>query len=1146
MAQTDDDRQRPDWAARLVAHAVGSPLPAILAVVAIFGGAVALFLTPREEEPQIVVPVADVFVSAPGLSAEQVERQVATPLEKLLFQIDGVEYVYSMSQPGRAVVTVRFYVGENREDSLVKIYNKVNSNADEVPAAVSSWVVKPVEIDDVPIVLAVLWSEDPERIGDHELRRLAEEVAQKLQAVENTNRVEVTGGRPRRIRVELDPEALAARRTAPLDVAWAIGVSNDRLAAGQLQQRDRTVALDAGTFIGSTEDLRRLAVNVVDGVPVYLQDVARVIDGPAEPTSYTWMGFGPAADAEARIKGGVYPAAVISVAKKKGTNAVWVARDVERMLADLERDLFPPGVHYRIIRDYGQTAHGKVNDLVEGLLVAVLTVVVFIAIFIGWRAALIVALAVPICYGVTLVLDLFTGYTINRVTLFALILALGLLVDDPITGVDNIERYLRMSRFKPLRSVVSAIAEIRGPLIMATVAIVIAFAPMSFITGMMGPYMAPMAFNVPVAVMVSTFVAFIITPWLAYRMLPHRPPEAAYDVRRTLVYRAYSSAVRPLIRSRGRAWTFMGAVVVVFLAAVSLPAFRLVPLKLLPYDNKDEFQIVVDMPEGTTLERTQGVTRALAEYLRTVPEVRDFTAFVGTSSPMDFNGLIRHYYLRDGAYQADIRVTLAGKRRRAQQSHEILLRIRDDLETIARRYQAPIKLVEVPPGPPVVATVAAEVYGGLTTPYPRLQRAAQTLAARLEREPFVVDVDTSVEAGQRKLVFVTDKEKAALSGIATEDVARTVALAADGMTAGYLQIPTEANPLPIVLRLPIERRSSAPDLGALYLKGRPGIAKVHEDGGVRDAPQPLVQLGELGRFEHTVQDQTIYHKNLRRVVYVYAETAGRAPAAIIMDVGADRRPRFGGAGVASAAPAGGGDRMEVGSPTSSASPAPGPRPLADRTYLDPGGGIPWSSPSDVKVVWPGEGEWFITLRVFRDLGIAFAVAVIGIFAVLYIQTGLATVAGIILLAIPLSMIGIMPGFWLLNHLGERVVAGYPNPVLFTATAMIGMIALAGIVVRNSLILIEFIQLALREGMVLEEALVQAGAVRMRPVFLTAGTTLLGNLVITLDPVFSGLAWAIIFGILASTLFTLAVVPAVYFLVYGNRPRHGLPRRTSLE
>ena len=1081
---------------------LGNPLPGVLALIALVAGIAALALTPREEEPQIAVPMADVVIEAPGLGARQVERQVATPLEKLLHQVDGVEYVYSSSRAGRAVVTARFYVGEDRQASILKLRDKIRSNIDRVPEAVSSWIVRPVDIDDVPILLAVLWSEDRARVGDHELRRLAEEMEQRLQAVDNTNRVDVTGGRPRQLRVELDPDALAARDTAPLDVASAIGLSNASLEAGRLIELDRAAVAEAGTFIRDVGELRRLVVNVVDGVPVHLEDVARVIDGPAEPGAYSWIGFGPAA--EGAPERGVHPAVTLSVAKKQGTNAVWVSRDIRERLEQFERELFPEGVHFRVIRDYGATANDKVNSLVSSLAVAVLTVVVFLTVFVGWRAALVVGLAVPVCYGVTLFLDYLTGYTINRVTLFALILALGLLVDDPITGVDNIDRYFRMGLHEARRAVAAAMMEIRGALIMSTVAIVVAFLPLLFITGMMGPYMAPMAFNVPVTVVVSTAVAFIVTPWLACRVLRHEPQPGGYDVGRTFAYRLYAPVVRALTASRRRAWIFLAAIGLVFVVAVSLPAFRLVPLKLLPYDNKDEFQIVVDMPEGTTLERTQVVTRALAEHLRTVPEVRDFTAYVGTASPMDFNGMVRRHYLRDGPHQADIRVTLAPAHRRAQQSHELLLRIRRGLESVAARHDAPIKLVEVPPGPPVMATVTAQIHGTPTTPYRQLRAGAQRLAERMRAEPGLVDVDTSVEAEQRKLRFVTDKEKAALSGVATEDIARTARLAVGGMTAGYLQVPSEANPLPIRLRLPLRDRNDAADLAGLYVKGRAGVAQVEHRGGLRDAPRRLVQLGELGSFEETTRDRAIHHKDLDRVAYVHAEVAGRTPAEVIQDLVADQgRPD--------------GDR----------------RPVSARTFLDPGGGPAWQLPPGVHAEWAGEGEWFITLRVFRDLGIAFAVAVVGIFAVLYVQTGLAALAGIILLAIPLSMIGIMPGFWLLNATVGGMIDGFPAPVFFTATAMIGMIALAGIVVRNALVLVEFIRLSLHEGVALREALARAGAVRMRPVLLTAATTLLGNLVITLDPIFSGLAWAIIFGIVASTVFTLVVVPAVYFLVYGG-------------
>jgi multidrug efflux pump subunit AcrB len=744
---------------------------------------------------------------------------------------------------------------------------------------------------------------------------------------------------------------------------------------------------------------------------------------------------------------------------------------------------------------------------------AVLTVIVFIGLFLGWRAAFVVGLAIPICYGMTLGLDLVVGYTINRVTLFALILALGLLVDDPITGVDNIERFLRQAGpdANLRQRVIAAIAQVRVPLVMATVAIVLAFAPLAFITGMMGPYMAPMAFNVPVAVIASTIVSFLITPWIAYKLLPgHVAPEPT-DFTATPLYRGYSRIMRPLIASRGRARWFLTGVLVLFVITALLPLLRVVPLKLLPFDNKDEFQVVIDMPEASSLERTQAVAQAVAERLRQIPEVTAVAGFVGLASPMDFNGLVRHYYLRSGPQVADLRVTLAPRVHRRQQTQEIAARIRASLADVGRDHGALVKLVLSPPGPPVIATIVAELYGAEATPYERIQQAAARVADRLRQEEFIVDVDTSVESDRPMFRFVTDQDKAALSGIAVDDVARTVQLATQGLVAGYLQLPAEANPLPIKLQLPLARRNDPAELAALQLKGRPGFARIRDRNGVRDAPLPLVPLGELGEFRELTEDTTIYHKDLRRVVYVFAEPAGRPPADAILDVAADL-------GIAASAGA--------------------PRPIASRTHLDPGAGISWSLPADVSVVWDGEGEWDITLRVFRDMGIAFVVALVGIFIVLQLQTGSLALSLIIMSAIPLTVIGIMPGFWLLNGIGDRAIAGIPNPVLFTATAMIGMIALAGIVVRNSVILVEFIEEALQRGRPLTDALTEAGAVRMRPVLLTAGTTLLGNIVITLDPIFSGLAWAIIFGITASTAFTLLVVPVSYYLVFGgNSERH---------
>ncbi|MBE7559634.1 efflux RND transporter permease subunit [bacterium] len=1104
---------------RIVEVFLAGNLSIILILLSLLCGAVALWVTPREEEPQIVVPLADVFISAPGLSVEEVEKNIATRLEKLLYQIDGVEYVYSMSRPGQAIVTVRFYVGEDREDSLVKIHNKLQSNLDRVHASITGWVVKPLEIDDVPIVNLTLWSERPEEYSDYHLRRIAEELEIRLQSVPNTNRVEVLGGRPRVVRVELSSERLAAHTVSALEIARALAVSNAQRPAGGFSQTNRAFLVDAGVFLDRVSDVGNLVVGVHDGRPVYLRDVAEVIDGPDELEHTSWIGFGPA-DETRSGDGAYYPAVHLAVAKKRGSNAVTVARAVEKKVAELEKTLLPDGVHARTTRNYGETANHKVNELVENLAVAIVIVIGLIAFTLGWREALIVAVAVPITFSLTLLVNYLFGYTINRVTLFALTLALGLVVDDPIVDVENIYRHLRMGRESPLRAVLSAVNEVRPPIILATLAVIVSFVPMFFITGMMGPYMRPMALNVPLSMLMSLVVAFTITPWMSYHMLKREarpsPPltrgaggdgareETPLVLERTLTYRVYSSVLRPFLASRLLAWGLLAVTAGLFSYAVWLAAARQVPLKMLPFDNKNEFQLVLDMPEGTTLETTDAAARALGEALRSAPEVVDFQIYCGMASAMDFNGLVRHYYLRTGPNVADLRVNLLPKRRRMQQSHEILLRLRPELEEVAAAWGGNLKLVEVPPGPPVISTLTVEVYGALDRPYSDLAVAARRVEERLRREPFVVDVDSTVEDRQTKWVFTTDKEKAALSGVSTADVAETVALALAGKRATSLHVKSEVNPLDIVLRLPLSERSSLEDLRSLYLKGQNG---------------PMVQLGALGEFRESVQDQTIYHKNLERVVYVFAEMAGRAPAEAVVDAMADL--------VAHGA----------------SLPAPlvkgGLRALSERTYYRNGGGDGWSMPPGTRAVWNGEGEWKITLDVFRDLGVAFGAACIGIYILLIFQTGSYFMPLILMISIPLTMIGIMPGFYLLN-LFTHPVAGYPNPVFFTATAMIGMIALSGIAVRNAILLIEFVHEALRRGESLSAALLSSGAVRFRPIFLTAGTSLLAAWPITLDPIFSGLAWALIFGLFVSTAFTLLVIPIVYDLVYRNRQGHGLP------
>ncbi len=1094
---------------RLVKSTLGGGIPMTIFILAIVAGIAALKFTPREEEPQIVVPMVDVLIEAPGLSAGQVERQVAIPVEKLLAQIPGVEHVYSTSSSGKASVTLAFYVGEDREISILNTYNKLYANQDKVPGVVSRWMLRPIEVDDVPIMLLALWSDTPDRYGSFELRRLAEDVSTYLQGIDETSEVNIVGGRPRTIRILIDPESMGARKTTAADIFNALKISNVLQVVDQWVFNNESIVLESGDFVRNVDELNAFVVNIIDGIPVYLGDIAEIVDGPAEPDQYTWIDFAPG-HPDYKHANSAYPMVSISVAKQRGSNAVAVAENVHQMMQQLQREVLPDEIHLEVIRDYGKTADEKVNNLTSSLGFAVFTVVVFIGVFLGWRPALVVGLAVPICYGVSLALDLAFGYTINRVTLFALILSLGLLVDDPITGVDNISRFINTKGGDIKDRIVAAMAEIRVPLLMSTITIVLAFIPLAFITGMMGPYMAPMAFNVPVSVITSTVVAFLVTPWLASRLLKEDPNAGTDDIGNGAARPGpYRRMIEPLLNDRRKSKTVLWMVGLLFISVATLPVFRLVPLKLLPFDNKNELQIVIDMPESSSLEHTAAVARQVSAKIGLLPEVRAIATYVGTPSPIDFNGMVRRHYQRTAVHMADLRVTLVDKGLRDHQSHAVVLRLREILAPISVDG-INIKVVEVPPGPPVMSTLVAEVYGEWLTPYALQQEAAETLMERLKREPFVVETDSTIQAPQQRWRFITDKQKAALSGVATDDINNTLLMANRGYKAGYLQIPRESVPLPIEMRLAPGERVTINDFERLQVKGRPGIVQQSSAQGLDTAPQPLVAIGELGHFEYGTVDQSIHRKDLRPVVYVTAEVSGRTPAEVIADVSADLGAKEGNG-----------------------------RDWRMRSFIDSGGRDPWTIEEDISISWTGEGEWKITLDVFRDMGLAFVFALMAIFVVLRVQTASTTLSLIIMSAIPLTIIGIFPGFWVLNMMGEREIAGAPDPVLFTATAMIGMIALAGIVVRNSLILVEFIDQSRAAGLALKEALLQAGSVRMRPVLLTAGTTLLGNLIITLDPVFSGLALAIMFGIVASTLFTLVVVPVVYLLVFDRPGKNGV-------
>jgi len=1153
-----------------------SNLSVVLILLATVAGLTALGITPREEDPQIVVPLADVYVSFPGHSAAEVEQLVATPLEKILYQIDGVEYVYSMSREGQAIVTVRYYVGEDRERSLVKLFKKIDEHKDIVPGGVTGWVIKPVEIDDVPIVTLTLSSASSD---DMTLRRVAEELAQRLAGQKEVSRSYVVGGRPRVVQVLLDPDEMAAHHVSPLDIEGAIRGANVQVTAGEFRAHDRLLSVDAGRPFESAAQLAKLVIGVFDEQPVFLDDVARVDDGPEEIASYVRHGWGPArgfTEEESfpgTLVGGAapvendcggqcppyarvsQPAVTIAVAKKKGTNAVRVAKAVLRQAKILRDTIVPDDMQLVVTRNSGFTADEKVNELVEGLAVAIVIVVGLLTLGLGWREAFIVAVAVPVVFGLTLVVNLLLGFTINRVTLFALILSLGLLVDDPIVDVENITRHFAMRKKATRRIVLEAVAEIRPPLITATLAVIVSFLPMFYITGMMGPYMRPMALNVPVTMLMSMLVAFTITPWLAYHMLKSEyeaggaeeaeqlDPDDPETIKQSRLYKFFYPLMAPLLHSRLVAWGFLLTIVALTMAAMGLAAVRSVPLKMLPFDNKNELLLVLDFDEGTTLERSDAAVRDFEAYLAGVPEVSDFTSYVGAASPMDFNGLVRHYYLRRGDNVAEVRIDMAGKKNRDLQSHAIGLRMRDDLQAIANRHHARMKLVETPPGPPVIASVVAEIYGQPDDRYEDLLLAADTVRERLTKEPGVVDVDDIREAAERKFTFVADKEKAALNGVTTDDIAKTLQAALEGGAVGLVRSETERNPLRIELRLPIERRTSAADLARVEVKGEGGN---------------LVSLAELGRWRTNRVDQTIYHKDLQRVAYVFAETAGRPPADVVVDVQADRI-RENRSGIREDSGVRRGAIREDSGPSHGAVPTShnvgaeqiedvgagwlstaSPRPVHERTFFSNGSDIAWSLPEDFQVDFAGEGEWKITLDVFRDLGLAFGAAMIAIYILLVAQTGSFTIPLVVMLAIPLTVLGVMPGFWLLNAVEARHVGGYLDPVYFTATGMIGMIALAGIVTRDSIILVDFIHLSLHRGRSLFDAIMESRVVRLRPILLTASAAMLGAVPIIIDPIFSGLAWSLIFGLFASTLFTLFVIPVAYWLLYANTSGHGLP------
>jgi len=1051
---------------------IGSKLTPLIVVTSILLGLGAVAMLPREEEPQIVVPMIDVFVQMPGASAKEVEERVTKPMEKLLWEVPGVEYIYSTSSPGMAMAVVRFYVGQDEEDAIVRLNQKMLANFDLIPPGASQPLVKPRSIDDVPILALTLSSD---RYDHFTLRRVAAQVHDQIKEINDVSEVKIIGGQRRQIRVLLDEARMSAHNVAPAAIVPALEQSNSQSQSGAFSSGNREFLVETSGFLSSAEEIGGVVIGVFNDRPVYLRDVAKIEDGPEEPADYVMFGLG---DGASKHEAGnpqsaihnpqsAQPAVTISVAKRKGTNAIEIADNVLEKVEHLKGDLIPSEVTVTTTRNYGGTASEKSNELLLHMMIAIFSVAVLIWLALGLRESGIVAIAIPVTLALTLAVFYFYGYTLNRITLFALIFSIGILVDDAIVVVENIARHYRLpdNKGRPIREVaVEAVDEVGNPTILATFAVIAAILPMAFVGGLMGPYMKPIPVGATAAMLFSLLVAFIVTPWASVRLVKKEDGRDHGGGEEGRVTKLYRVVMGKLIRAPKWRYGFLIGVVLLLLASMALVGLKLVRVKMLPFDNKSEFQVIIDMPEGAPLEQTAAVTREIGDYIRTVPEVTDYQTYVGTASPYNFNGLVRHYFLRRGPNVADIQVNLVGKDERDSQSHDIAKRARPAIQQIAAKRGARVKVAEVPPGPPVLQTLVAEIYG---PDYQRQIEIAKQIQDIFDKTPGVVDVDSYVEDDQPKYRFVVDKEKAALNGVSAEHVAATLRIAVEGVNAGLLHQPQEKEDAPISLRLTRAERSGVDDLKRIKVMGRRGA---------------LVPLGELARVEEQVAEKSIYHKNLMPVTYVTGDVAGseESPVYAILKLNEAieqlKLPE--------------GYSLE--------------RYVASQPFIADKYAMKW------------DGEWHITYEVFRDLGVAFAavLALIYILVVGWFQSFKTPLT--IMAAIPFSLVGILPAHGLMG-------------AFFTATSMIGFIAGAGIVVRNSIILVDFVELRLKQGMPLAEAVIDAGAVRFRPMMLTAAAVVVGAFIILFDPIFQGLAISLMAGEIASLLLSRMTVPVLYYL-----------------
>ena len=1051
-------------------HFQDNALTPLLAVAALLMGLFAVAVTPREEEPQIDVTLANVFVPFPGATTSEVENLVAIPMEQVLSEIDGVKHVYSVSRPGMGILTVQFRVGEQRTEALVRLYNAIYSNQDWQPQSLGVLppLVKPKGIDDVPIMAATLWTEDPER-GAHDLLKVAHALEAEIKRVPGTRDVYTIGGGRNIVHVELDPQRVSGFGMTLDDLRFTLSSSNVVAQAGSLLSNNVEIPVQAGTFLSSAEDVAGMVVGMFDGRPVYLSDIAEVSAGADTPEEYSWFASGPASGQIGLKTVARAPSVTIAIAKKPGTNATRITNAVNERFLQLQETVIPEGVNVSITRNYGQTADDKASKLIQKLAFATFSVILLVWYAIGWREAIIVGTAVVITLAATLFASWAWGFTINRVSLFALIFSIGILVDDAIVVVENIHRHRGMHKGEIGKIIPPAVDEVGGPTILATFTVIAALLPMAFVTGLMGPYMSPIPINASTGMLISLAIALVLTPWLSHRLLAKAPVHHEDQAQESGLHRFFDKVMRPFLGGdsgkRARTWLYGGLTAVIALAVI-LVVVQLVVLKMLPFDNKSEFQVIVDMPEGTPVEETARVLDELARSIENVPEVTDYQVYAGTAAPINFNGLVRQYYLRSGGNVGDIQVNLVDKHYRDRSSHEIARAVRDELAPIGLSNNASVKVVEVPPGPPVISPIVAEIYG---PDYGEQKRLGRKLQGIYEATPDIVDIDSTVEAEAKRLIIEVDRQRAAMLGISQQAVAAILQMALSGEDVTYIHQARERYPIPVRLEVPVASKADLESLLALEVRSRSG---------------QRVSVSEIATVRETSWDDAVYHKDLLPVVMVMGDMAGKLDS-----------PLYGMFDIASQIDEISDSEYDI-----------------EQRYI--------SQPENThyfSLKW--DGEWQITYETFRDMGIAYSVGLILIYLLVVAQFRSYLLPLIIMAPIPLTIIGVMPGHALFG-------------AKFTATSMIGMIALAGIIVRNSILLVDFIMGETRSGKSLEDAVIRAATVRAKPIVLTALAAMMGAFFILDDPIFNGLAISLIFGILISTMLTLVVIPVLYYSFRG--------------